>query len=64
MTTPINQVYLKDDYDLLLSLIADEAKQSPILAEQLNNIKQLQAKNKFRLALLNQLLTNYKEKNQ
>lgn len=65
MSTKItsNHVYLKTDTELLHSLIADEAKQAPIIAELLNTVKQLQAKNRFRLALLNQLLENYKEPN-
>lgn len=50
------QVWLKTDEEKLRSLIADEAKMMPMLDNMQATIKQLKAKQTFRLALLNQLL--------
>jgi hypothetical protein len=49
-------VWLKTDEEKLRSLIADEAKMMPMLDNMMATIKQLKAKQTFRLALLNQLL--------
>lgn len=49
-------VWLHSDTDKLRSLIADEAKMMPMLDNMQATIKQLKAKQQFRLALLNQLL--------
>ena len=49
-------VWLKTDEEKLRSLIADEAKMMPMLDNMQATIKQLKAKQTFRLALLNQLL--------
>jgi hypothetical protein len=49
-------VWLHSDEDKLRSLIADEAKMMPMLDNMQATIKQLKAKQAFRLALLNQLL--------
>lgn len=49
-------IWLKTDEEKLRSLIADEAKMMPMLDNMLATIKQLKAKQAFRLALLNQLL--------
>jgi hypothetical protein len=49
-------VWLKTTEEKLRSLIADEAKQMPMLDNMQATIKQLKAKQQFRLALLNQLL--------
>lgn len=49
-------VWLHSDEDKLRSLIADEAKMMPMLDNMQATIKQLKAKQQFRLALLNQLL--------
>jgi hypothetical protein len=51
-------VWLKTDEEKLRSLLADEAKMAPMLMSMLNTIKQMQAKQAFRLALINQLLEN------
>ena len=51
-----SQVWIKTDEEKLKALLADEAKQAGILNELLNTIKQLKAKNSFRIALINQLL--------
>lgn len=51
-------VWLHSDEDKLRSLIADEAKMMPMLDNMQATIKQLKAKQAFRLALLNQLLEN------
>ena len=51
-----SQVWIKTDEEKLKALLADEAKQSGILNELLNTVKQLKAKNSFRIALINQLL--------
>ena len=50
------EVWLKTDEEKLRSLIADEAKMIPMLDNMMATIKQLKAKQQFRLALLNQLL--------
>jgi hypothetical protein len=68
MTTK-NDVWLKSDEDKLQSLIADEAKMIPMLDNMGATIRQLKAKQQFRLALLNQVLesltgdTKYNNKN-
>lgn len=49
-------VWLKTDEEKLRSLIADEAKMMPMLDNVAATVKQLKAKQTFRLALLNQLL--------
>jgi len=51
-----DDVWLKTDVEKLRSLIADEAKMIPMLDNMQATIKQLKAKQTFRLALLNQLL--------
>jgi len=51
-----NDVWLKTTEEKLRSLIADEAKMMPMLDNMQATIKQLKAKQTFRLALLNQLL--------
>jgi hypothetical protein len=56
------QVWLKTDDEKLRSLIADEAKMMPMLDNMMATVKQLKAKQTFRLALLNQLLES-KESN-
>jgi hypothetical protein len=50
--------WLKTDEEKLRSLIADEAKMMPMLDNMQATVKQLKAKQAFRLALLNQLLEN------
>jgi hypothetical protein len=54
--TQHEDVWLKTNEEKLRSLIADEAKMIPMLDNMLATIKQLKAKQTFRLALLNQLL--------
>ncbi len=49
-------IWLKTDEQKLRSLLADEAKMMPMLDNMQATIKQLKAKQTFRLALLNQLL--------
>jgi hypothetical protein len=51
-------IWLHSDEDKLRSLIADEAKMMPMLDTIQATIRQLKAKQAFRLALLNQLLDN------
>lgn len=51
-----HDVWLKTKEEKLRSLIADEAKMMPMLDSMQSTIKQLKAKQQFRLALLNQLL--------
>lgn len=55
-------VWLHNDEDKLRSLIADEAKMMPMLDNMQSTIKQLKAKQQFRLALLNQLLEQVQDK--
>lgn len=56
------EIWLKTDEEKLRSLIADEAKMMPMLDNMMATVKQLKAKQAFRLALLNQLLENEVEK--
>lgn len=49
-------IWLKTDEEKLRSLLADEAKMMPMLDNLAATIKQLKAKQTFRIALLNQLL--------
>jgi hypothetical protein len=55
------QVWYKTKEEKLRSLIADEAKMMPMLDAMMATIKQLKAKQAFRLALLNQLLEELNE---
>ena len=54
--TESHDVWLKTDEEKLRSLIADEAKMIPMLDNMGATIRQLKAKQQFRLALLNQIL--------
>ena len=49
-------IWLHSDEDKLRSLLADEAKMMPMLDAIQSTIRQLKAKQAFRIALLNQLL--------
>lgn len=49
-------VWLKTREEKLRSLLADEAKMMPMLDNMQATIKQLKAKQAFRIALLNQLI--------
>lgn len=53
-----NSVWLKTKEEKLRSLLADEAKMMPMLDNMQATIKQLKAKQAFRIALLNQLIEN------
>jgi hypothetical protein len=57
-----DDVWLKTNVEKLRSLIADEAKMMPMLDNMQATIKQLKAKQTFRLALLNQLLEEQYDK--
>ena len=56
-----NNVWIKTTQEKLEALLADEARQAPMLNEMLNTVKQLKAKNSFRIAIINQLI---EEKNE
>ena len=60
--TDSNDVWLKTDEEKLRSLIGDEAKMIPMLDNMGATIRQLKAKQQFRLALLNQLLESLDSK--
>lgn len=49
-------IWLHSDEDKLRSLLGDEAKMMPMLETMQSTIRQLKAKQAFRIALLNQLL--------
>ena len=51
-----HNIWLHNDEDKLRSLLADEAKMMPMLDGMQATIRQLKAKQAFRIALLNQLL--------
>ena len=57
----MNNPYLITREEKLRSLIADEAKMMPMLDNMMATLKQLKAKQTFRLALLNQLLEELEE---
>lgn len=59
--TQSHPVWLKTDEEKLRSLIADEAKMMPMLDNLGATIRQLKAKQQFRLALLNQLLESVED---
>jgi phosphoserine phosphatase len=52
----MNNPYLVTKEEKLRSLIADEAKLMPMLDNMMATVKQMKAKQAFRIALLNQLL--------
>ena len=52
----MNDTWLRTNEEKLRSLIADEAKLLPMLTNMEATIRQMKAKQAFRLALLNQLL--------
>lgn len=58
----MNNPYLVTREEKLRSLIADEAKMMPMLDNMMSTLKQLKAKQAFRLALLNQLLEEENDK--
>ena len=49
-------IWLHSDEDKLRSLLADEAKMMPMIDAMQSTLRQLKAKQAFRIALLNQLL--------
>lgn len=57
-----NSPWLRTPDEKLQSLIADEAKLLPMLNQMESTIRQMKAKQAFRLALLNQLLEEYYDK--
>jgi len=57
-----DSVWLKTNEEKLRSLIADEAKLLPMLNNMEQTIRQMRAKQTFRLALLNQLLEEHYDK--
>ena len=57
-----NNPWLKTSEEKLRSLIADEAKLLPMLISMEHTIRQMKAKQAFRLALLNQLLEEHYDK--
>ena len=57
----MEQSYLKTDEEKLRSLLSDEAKMMPMLDNIQATIRQMKAKQAFRIALLNQLIDNLNE---
>jgi hypothetical protein len=57
-----NNTFLKTEEEKLRSLIADEAKLLPMLNNMEQTIRQMKAKQAFRIALLNQLLEDHYDK--
>jgi hypothetical protein len=58
----MEQPYLKTDEEKLRSLLSDEAKMMPMLENLQATVRQMKAKQAFRIALLNQLIDNLNEK--
>jgi len=57
-----NNAFLITTEEKLRSLIADEAKLLPMLNSMEQTIRQMKAKQAFRIALLNQLLEEHYDK--
>lgn len=57
-----NTTWLATTEEKLRSLIADEAKLLPMLNNMEQTLRQMKAKQAFRLALLNQLLEEHNDK--
>jgi hypothetical protein len=57
-----NNTFLKTEEEKLRSLIADEAKLLPMLNNMEQTLRQMKAKQAFRIALLNQLLEDHYDK--
>ena len=57
----MDSTYLKTDEEKLRSLLSDEAKMMPMLDNMQATIRQMKAKQAFRIALLNQLIDNLNE---
>ena len=51
-----NHVWIKTKEERLAALLADEAKNSAMLNDVQSTVKQLKAKNSFRIALINQMI--------
>lgn len=51
-----NHIWIKTPEQRLAALLADEAKNSAMLNDVYNTVKQLKAKNSFRIALINQMI--------
>ena len=60
MSETSKNVWLKSTEEKLQSLIADDSKNAAILDELTQTVKQLRAKNSFRLAIVNQLIDEQK----
>ncbi len=58
----MEHAYLKTDEEKLRSLLSDEAKAIPMLDNMQATIRQMKAKQAFRIALLNQLIDNINNK--
>lgn len=58
----MNNVILTTTEEKLRSLIADEAKLVPMLNNMEATVRQMKAKQAFRIALLNQLLEEHYDK--
>jgi hypothetical protein len=58
----MSEAWLKTSEEKLRSLIADEAKVLPMLNNMEATIRQMKAKQAFRVALLNQLLEEHYDK--
>lgn len=59
---PLPQIWIKTNEERLRALLADEAKMAPMLNEILNTVKQLKAKNSFRIAIINQIIEEKENK--
>lgn len=62
MSDQNNNPWLITTEEKLRSLIADEAKLTPMLTNMEHTIRQMRAKQAFRMALLNQLLEDEYDK--
>jgi hypothetical protein len=54
-----NKVWVRTTEDKLKSLLGDEAKNAAMLEDIQQTVKQLRAKNSFRLAIVNQMLDEH-----
>ena len=60
----MSKLFLKTKEELLQSLLADDAKNKAMLEDMESTLRQLKAKNTFRLALINQLIESLNTTNE
>lgn len=57
-----NEVWIKTTDEKLKALLADEAKMTPMLNDMQDTLRQMKAKNSFRIAIINQMIEDREQK--